>query len=138
MFNFNNDNANQDVEIVANMPSYDEGLQDEDITELPFGDDIDAEHSSSNGGVLNNRRNKMILVVTAAILLLCVTGFSAASVAHNSAVKQFQSANAKSSKVPKASRDPKSSKVPKASSSPGPSGSKTPKASASPAPSSRR
>eukprot|EP00574_Skeletonema_japonicum_P011664 CAMPEP_0201724484 /NCGR_PEP_ID=MMETSP0593-20130828/8227_1 /ASSEMBLY_ACC=CAM_ASM_000672 /TAXON_ID=267983 /ORGANISM="Skeletonema japonicum, Strain CCMP2506" /LENGTH=124 /DNA_ID=CAMNT_0048215761 /DNA_START=94 /DNA_END=468 /DNA_ORIENTATION=+ len=107
-----NDNHNDDIEIVANVPSYDEGL--EDVTELPFGED--EEYRSSNSSMFNSKRNKLILVVIATILLLCVTGFSAAAVSRNNTIRSFQSTNSpsKASKAPKSSKAPQPSKAPKA------------------------
>jgi hypothetical protein len=106
-----NDNTNEDIEIVANVPSYDEGL--DDVTELPFGGD--EEYHSSNSSMFNSKRNKLILVVIATILLLCVTGFSAAAVSRTNTVRSFQYTYPPTSKAPKASKAPtigKGSKAP--------------------------
>ncbi len=113
------DNANQDVEIVAEIPSYDERLEVEleDVTELSFGND--AENCRSSSSSVFNKRIMMILIVAVAILLFCVAGFSAAVVSQNNADANFNSAS--KAPKPKASKAPNASKAPKASSSPGPS-----------------
>ena len=104
-----NDNANQDVEIVADTSS--------DVTELSFGND--AENRSSSSSVFN-KRIMMILIVAAAILLLCATGFSAAVVSRNNVDANFNSASKapKASKAPTATRVPRASKAPKATNAP--------------------
>eukprot|EP00986_Skeletonema_menzelii_P011079 scaffold5610_cov83-Skeletonema_menzelii.AAC.2 len=133
--NFNHSNAADfdappGTEIV--LHNINEGLDDNDVNELPFGNDFEDQAPIHRGtSFFGRNRNKLIITGMTAAVVLFVSGTSIAVSRNNRIASNFATATVdacKSSKLqaPKQSKSPKQSKALKKSKAPKQSGTPAP------------